>query len=125
VARGWPSACRSHSARWRRSDYIASGRAVGFVEDYLRAEVLPLYGNTHTTTSATGLQTTCFRHEARQIIKQACNAGEDDSLIFVGSGSTSAIVKLRDALGLQQYGTGARRPVVFVGPFEHHSNLLP
>jgi selenocysteine lyase/cysteine desulfurase len=114
-------------------DYVASGRAVSFIEDYIRDEVLPLYGNTHTTTSASGLQTTCFRHEARDIVRQACNASEEDSLVFVGSGSTSAIVKLRDALHLQRYsssssaggGVGQGRPVVFVGPYEHHSNLLP
>ena len=37
-------------------------------------QVLPLYGNTHTTTSVTGLQSTCFRLEARQMVAQACNA---------------------------------------------------
>lgn len=107
-------------------DYVASGRALGLIEDYVRAQVLPLYGNTHTTTSVTGLQTTCFRHEARDIIKQACHASESDALIFTGSGSTQAVVKLRDALRLAQYDGGtAGRAVVFVGPYEHHSNLLP
>ena len=33
-------------------------------------QVLPMYANTHTTTSVTGLQSTCFRMEARQIIAQ-------------------------------------------------------
>ena len=99
---------------------------MGFIEDYIRAQVLPLYGNTHTTTSVTGLQTTCFRHEARDIIKQACHASEADALIFTGSGSTQAVAKLRDALNLAQYDGGdTGRAVVFVGPYEHHSNLLP
>ena len=40
-------------------------------QDFLRAEVMPFYGNTHTTTSITGMQTTLFRHEARQIIAGA------------------------------------------------------
>ena len=107
-------------------DYVASGRALSFIEDYIREEVLPFYGNTHTTTSVTGLQSTCFRHEARDIVKQACHASEDDALIFTGSGSTGAIVKLRDALNLSQYADAPTgRAVVFVGPFEHHSNLLP
>ncbi len=44
-------------------DFTASGRALRFVEDYIQSEVLPLYGNTHTTTSATGLQSTLFRAE--------------------------------------------------------------
>ncbi|KAK7474251.1 hypothetical protein BaRGS_00034494, partial [Batillaria attramentaria] len=100
-------------------DYIASGRALSFLEDFIRDEVLPEYGNTHTTTSVTSLQTTLFRHEARDIIRNAVNASEHDSVIFTGSGSTGAIHKLIHALHLTQ------PPVVFVGPFEHHSNILP
>jgi len=92
----------------------------------LAAEVLPLYGNTHTTTSATGMQSTFFREESRQLIKQAVNASEEDALIFTGSGSTGAIARLRDALRLEQYDGGeGQRAVVLTSPFEHHSNLLP
>lgn len=56
------------------ADWTATGRAVCQIESYLYDEVMPLFGNTHTTTSITGSQTTCFRHEARQIIAQAVNA---------------------------------------------------
>ena len=56
------------------SDWTATGRAVSCIERYLYNDVLPLFGNTHTTTSITGAQTTCFRHEARQIIAEAVNA---------------------------------------------------
>lgn len=56
------------------SDWTATGRAMACIERYLYKEVLPLFGNTHTTTSITGAQTTCFRHEARQIIAEAVNA---------------------------------------------------
>ncbi|EGZ22019.1 hypothetical protein PHYSODRAFT_557789 [Phytophthora sojae] len=115
------------------ADFTASSKPLRCVEDYLNAEVMPLYGNTHTTTSITGLQTTCFRHEARQIVAQAVNAkitgrGAEDCVLFTGQGSTSAVNKLVSALGLQQFSAAAapdQRPVVFVGPFEHHSNLLP
>ncbi len=31
--------------------------------------MLPFYGNTHTTTTVTALQTTLYRHEARDIIR--------------------------------------------------------
>lgn len=35
---------------------------------------MPFYGNTHTTTSATGLQTTLYRQEARELIASSLNA---------------------------------------------------
>ncbi|EFC48317.1 aminotransferase [Naegleria gruberi] len=55
-------------------DYIASGKPLKFIEDYLFEQVLPTYANTHTTTSFTGYQTTHFREDARQIIAQSVNA---------------------------------------------------
>ena len=42
-------------------DHTASGQSLSFIEDFISQEVLPLYGNTHTTTSVTSLQTTLFR----------------------------------------------------------------
>ena len=117
------------------ADWTASGRALVSVEDYVRDEVLPLYANTHTTTSTCGLQSTCFRQEARQLIAQACNARvgysdkHADVVVFAGSGSTAAINKLCLVLGMHlPPAPGAPReaqPVVLVGPHEHHSNLLP
>ncbi len=52
------------------ADYTASGRSLSFIEDFIREAVLPLYANTHTESSGTGLQTTAFREEARDIIKR-------------------------------------------------------
>ena len=40
-------------------------RSLSFIEDYIKEQVLPHYGNTHTTTTVTSLQTTLYRHEAR------------------------------------------------------------
>jgi len=119
------------------ADYTASGRSLGFIEDFIRDEVLPLYANTHTETSRTGLQTMRFREEARQAIHEACGCGPDDVVIFCGAGATGAINKLIDALNLRlpadldaKYGfsnqiPADQRPVVFIGPYEHHSNELP
>lgn len=109
------------------ADWTASGRSLRYVEDYVREKVLPFYGNTHTSTSITGLQTTCFRHEARQIIGQAVNAHrKDDVVLMTGSGVTASIVEMVHILGMDvPLEQNAKRPVVFVGPFEHHSNLLP
>ena len=50
------------------ADYTASGRALDFIEDAIRAQVLPRYANTHTESSGTGLATTRLREEARAII---------------------------------------------------------
>ena len=52
------------------ADYTASGRALTFVEDFIRDQVLPGYANTHTESSGTGLQTTRLREEAREIIRE-------------------------------------------------------
>ena len=46
-------------------DYTASGRALSFIENFIREQVLPEYSNTHTTSTVTSLQTTLFRTEAR------------------------------------------------------------
>ncbi len=60
------------------ADYTASGRSLTFIEDFIREHVMPLYANTHTENSGTGLQTTRFREDARQLIKDAVGADERD-----------------------------------------------
>jgi len=119
------------------ADYTASGRSITFIEDFIRDEVMPLYANTHTETSGTGRQTTTFREDARDVIHRAVGGGEDDLVIFCGSGATGAVNKLIDILQLRvpadldaRYQLTdklpeAERPIVFIGPFEHHSNELP
>ena len=119
------------------ADYTASGRALSFIEDFVRDEVLPRYANTHTESSGTGLQTTRLREDARTIIRDAVGGDDDTVVIFAGSGTTGAIDKLTGVLGLRvpsaledEYHlsdaiASERRPVVFIGPYEHHSNELP
>jgi selenocysteine lyase/cysteine desulfurase len=119
------------------ADYTASGRALSFLEDFIRHEVLPRYANTHTESSGTGLQTTRLREDARRIIHDAVNGDDDTVVLFAGSGSTGAVDKLIGILNLRlpadldarwqllaQIPTD-QRPVVFIGPFEHHSNEIP
>ncbi len=135
------------------ADYTASGRALDFIEDFIRGQVLPRYANTHTESSSTGRATTRLREDARRIIRDAVGGTEDDLVIFTGSGATAAINKLVGILELRGGKSGGggesggrwgeegggrdggrrgagrgperERPVVFVGPFEHHSNELP
>ncbi len=119
------------------ADYTASGRSLSFIEDYLRRAVLPLYANTHTESSGTGLQTTRFREDAREIIRRCVGATDDHAVVFAGSGSTGAIAKMVGVLGIRIPSTlddvhhlsdtipAEQRPVVFIGPFEHHSNEIP
>ena len=119
------------------ADYTASGRALTFIEDFVVGEVLPRYANTHTESSGTGLQTTRLREDARGVIHEAVGGTDDDVVIFAGSGATGAIDKLIGILGLRipseledrhhmsAHIPADQRPVVFVGPFEHHSNELP
>ena len=119
------------------ADYTASGRSLSFIEDAIRELVLPWYGNTQSESSGTGLQTTEFREHARAVVCEGVGGDESTAVIFVGSGATGAVNKLISILGLsisnqldKKYGfTGQipddQRPVVFLGPFEHHSNDLP
>ncbi len=67
------------------ADYTASGRALSFIEDYIRSEVLPLYANIHTETSWTGRQTNRFREDARRIILDAVGGTDADAVLFCGS----------------------------------------
>lgn len=119
------------------ADYTASGRALTFIEDFIRDQVLPGYANTHTESSGTGLQTTRLREEAREIVREAVGGDEDTVVLFAGSGCTGAIAKLIGVLGLRipsvlddqhaltEHIPPGQRPVVFIGPYEHHSNEIP
>jgi selenocysteine lyase/cysteine desulfurase len=109
------------------ADYTASGRALRQVEDFVAEHVLPYYANSHTEASFCGAYTTGLREEARALIASEVNAGPDCSVIFSGSGATSAVNRLVALCGIagetDKSGTG--KPVVFIGPYEHHSNILP
>lgn len=129
-------------------DYTASGRCLRFVENYLQ-KLQRNYANTHTEDDITGRNMTRLLHEAENAIKGSVNAGPDGRIIAVGTGATGAIDKLQQILGvacppatneylkdalIQFFGLDRAQefldfrksstPVVFVGPYEHHSNEI-
>ncbi|MFD3189991.1 aminotransferase class V-fold PLP-dependent enzyme [Sedimentitalea sp. HM32M-2] len=103
------------------ADYVASGRALRQVEDFVTAHVLPFYANSHTEASYCGTYMTNLRRQARAEIARQVGAGSDDAVIFAGAGATAGLNRLVNLLGVNR----AQNPVVFIGPYEHHSNILP
>ena len=128
------------------ADYTASGRLLDFVEKKL-LEISRSYANTHTEDDYTGKTMTRRFKEAERRIKASVNAGPRDKIFPTGSGSTGALKKLQEMLGVYLppvtreriealCRTAAARgvdlgpevkkitPVVFIGPYEHHTNEL-
>ncbi|CAI8619120.1 unnamed protein product [Vicia faba] len=116
------------------ADHTASGRSLRYSENFIINHLLPFYGNTHTCDSYVGSRTTKMLHEATEYIKKCLGGGEGDAIIFCGSGTTSAIKRLQEVMGIAVSSILRERMlrcldeqerwVVFVGPHEHHSNLL-
>ena len=129
-------------------DYTASGRCLRFVESYLQS-LQRVYANTHTEDDITGRSMTQLLHEAEEAIKKSVNAGPSGRIVACGTGATGAIDKLQQIVGVAlapatrkninamldaatgefdaarfQEVLNKHRPVVFVGPYEHHSNEI-
>ena len=127
-------------------DYTASGRCLVFVERYLQT-LQRSYANTHTEDDVTGRSMSRLLHEAEAMIKRAVNAGPQGRIVACGTGATGAIDKLQQIVGIALAPATRRllsdelrqflgeekfeafrafqqshQPVVFVGPYEHHSN---
>ncbi|MGB5511736.1 MAG: aminotransferase class V-fold PLP-dependent enzyme, partial [Woeseiaceae bacterium] len=129
-------------------DYTASGRCLRFVESYLQS-LQRVYANTHTEDDITGRSMSQLLHEAEAAIKQSVRAGPKGRIVACGTGATGAIDKLQQIVGValppatrKNLGKVLERldgdldsesfraaldryqPVVFIGPYEHHSNEL-
>ena len=118
-------------------DYTASGRCLRFVESYLQS-LQRIYANTHTEDDITGRSMSQLLHDAEQSIKRSVNAGPHGRIIACGTGATGAIDKLQQIIGVTLAPATRRnlgslldpkvlaktQPVVFIGPYEHHSNEL-
>jgi len=135
------------------ADYTASGRGLYFIENYLQ-DLLRYYANSHTYDDFTGKTMTHLLHEAEERIKSIVNAGVTGKIIFTGTGATGAITRLQQILGVfwtpatkfrldnmidscslvtemeAPCKTSLRqqmnkcKPIVVVGPYEHHSNEI-
>jgi len=129
-------------------DYTASGRCLKFVESYLLS-LQEIYANTHTEDDITGRSMSQLLHEAEESIKKSVNAGPSGRIIAAGTGATGAIHQLQQIVGvaiapatrsniyglLEKSGLDVTaadidtvfaqgQPVVFIGPYEHHSNEI-
>lgn len=126
------------------ADYTASGRGLQFIEDKI-INIMKSYANTHTEDDYTGKYMTTLLHQAEEKIKSLVNAGPDGKIISVGSGTTGALLKLLQILGvylppltrenfqkaLAETGNEQvvkmleeKTPVIFISPYEHHTNEL-
>lgn len=134
------------------ADFTASGKTLSFIEKYL-LDIQKCYGNTHTEDDITGEVMTKILHKSGDIIKKHLNAGENCYVIPSGSGATGAIESFAKILGIyippasrirvenifSEYIKNRKGieeilkesedclnhlPVVFIGPYEHHSNIL-
>lgn len=101
------------------ADYIASGRALRAIEQWVMENVLPWYANSHTEASHCGGTMTRMRRAARQAIADCVHAGPEHAVVFAGSGATAGINRL---VHLFSAGPGT---TLLIGPYEHHSNILP
>jgi selenocysteine lyase/cysteine desulfurase len=129
-------------------DYTASGRCLKFVESYLQG-LQRIYANTHTEDDITGRSMSQLLHEAEESIKKSVNAGPNGRIIACGTGATGAIDKLQQLVGVALPPATRKnicdmladsdskvscedvgdlfhksQPVVFIGPYEHHSNEI-
>ena len=89
------------------ADYVASGRAMRQVEDYVIENVLPFYANSHTEASFCGSYITRLRQDARAEIARCVGARDEDAVIFTGAGATAGLNRLVSLFGIEE----AARPV--------------
>lgn len=135
------------------ADYTASGKSLKFIEKYL-IEIQKYYANTHTEDDITGEVMTNILHKSEKIIKKELNASDNCYVIAAGTGATGAILSFSKITGiylppatkemLKKYLSSCsvnnnkcenifdklseeikeKIPVVFISPYEHHSNIL-
>jgi len=112
-------------------DYTASGQAYKPIENKI-LEILKTYANTHSEVASSAVTTSEYYHQARADLKKALEIDERFYLMPCGTGATGAIKKFQELMGIYISPQTYKRftckpssvPVVFIGPYEHHSNEL-
>ncbi len=133
-------------------DWTASGLAFRQIEDECEF-ILKTYSNTHSQCSSCAKITSDYYDNARLGLKASLELGDDFYLLPCGYGSTAAIKKFQELLGIYMppatrnrlFGTKTLKkintniirdfspnhqnlleklPLVIVGPYEHHSNEI-
>ncbi len=93
------------------ADYVASGRALGLIEQTVATQVLPYYANSHTEASFCGQVMNRMRNEARKIIARLCGAEQGFATIFTGNGATAGLNRLVHLLGVRDAVRAGARPL--------------
>ena len=128
------------------ADYTASGRGLHFIQQKL-LNIQRSYANTHTEDDYSGQYLTGLLKKAEERIKKLVGAGPDGKIVAIGSGATGALKHLQEMIGVyippvtkdRIYGAirelncdncsildeiKEKMPVIFIGPYEHHTNEL-
>ena len=83
------------------------------------------YANSHTEASFCGGAMTRMRREAWVVIGQLCGCNDQHAVIFTGSGATAGLNRLVSLLGVADTLAAGGQVRFIIGPYEHHSNILP
>ena len=112
-------------------DYTASGLAFRQIENRIH-DVLETYANTHSKEASNADTTSNYYEEARKNLAKNLELNDEFAILPSGCGTTAAIKKFQELLGLyippatvKRFGiTVAKKklPLIIVGPYEHHSN---
>lgn len=112
-------------------DYTASGLAYEPIEKEILS-FLKTYANTHSDSSSSAILTQRRYENAREELKELLGLDDSFYLIATGTGSSAAIKKFQEILGIYippalrtRLGAAALRavkpPLIVVSPYEHHS----
>ena len=115
-------------------DWTASGLAAKCTESRINS-ILPFYANTHSQSNANAEFMSTLYEGARERLRDFLKLDSNFALISCGFGSTAAIKKFQELLGIYippktrailnlSNLDKSKLPLVIIGPYEHHSNEL-